>query len=93
MHEHWTKHLPESGKLMIRLGDEQEARLQKIARLQADIKQLRRELVDNEKSIEREALTDWTPDEIAQAKELARTYKSRQAYIDEVNRIYNELNK
>lgn len=72
MRKHWAKYLPEAGQRIKRRGDDFEYKLACIERLEAQLKQAKKEFREDEKVFENWLLTDWTKEEIAQAKQDAK---------------------
>lgn len=69
--KHWINFLPEVGYIK-RFGDEQTDILNKIKSLENDIKYLKEEYDKNEDNILKSVKSDWTDNEISDAKLKAK---------------------
>lgn len=66
--KHWTKHLVWAGKAVKYLGDDQESLKMRIERMTNELAKLNKEYDDNEYHIRQFVSTDWSEDEIKEAK-------------------------
>lgn len=66
--KHWTKHLAWAGKAVKYLGDDQESLKMRIERLKDELEKLNKEYDANEHHIRQFVSTDWTEEEIKEAK-------------------------
>lgn len=68
---HWTKLLPEAGRKITYLGDDQETRLMQIQLLEQKVVSLKRQYEIEDNLITMKAKEDWTMEEIQEAKNRA----------------------
>lgn len=65
---HWTKLLPEAGRKITYLGDDQETKLMQIQLLEQKVQTLKKQYDIEDILITMKAKEDWTIDEIQEAK-------------------------
>lgn len=69
--KHWTKLLPEAGRRITYLGDDQETKLMQIQLLEQKVQTLKKQYDIEEGIITMRAKEDWTIEEIQEAKNRA----------------------
>jgi metal-sulfur cluster biosynthetic enzyme len=69
--KHWTKLLPEAGRKITYLGDDQETKLMQIQLLEQKVESLKKQYDIEDILITMKAKEDWTIDEIQEAKNRA----------------------
>lgn len=71
MEKHWTAYLPEAGRIK-RKGEDIQYQHRLLIQAKADVQQLVRKIADMEDEAFQMARTDWTIEEIAEAKRKAK---------------------
>lgn len=68
--KHWTEFLSEAGAIR-RLGNDQVMLSDRIVDASLNLRQLKRQFAENESGIMKQALKDWSAEEIEEAKRKA----------------------
>ena len=71
MEKHWTAYLPEAGRIM-RKGEDIQYQHRLLGRAKAEVKQLTRKIAELEDEAFQMARTDWSIEEITEAKQKAK---------------------
>ncbi len=69
---HWTKFLPEAGTIYSHRGKYQELELLRISTMEKELNALKERYQDEEQALQKFALTDWSQEEIDNAKAEAQ---------------------
>jgi len=71
MEKHWTAYLPEAGRIK-RKGDDIQYQQRLLVQARKEVQQLNREIADLEAEAFQMARTDWSIEEITEAKQKAK---------------------
>ena len=77
MARHWVEYLPEVGKSIMRRGDEEQDKKDRLVGLQRQAEQLKKEIEEDQNDLIKICRLNWSVEEIAEAKRKEKSHRDK----------------